>query len=618
MAIIQNEFAAYRRKGYALVILIFFSVAAYTCLQIRHSYQVLINEKKAFSTSEMKAYAWALAQKIAVLDHEQLIVEHPQKDAIQNLYDDENYFQHWQVLSMLSNLSEWGGTAYTLFQEKAPPFRWLIGVKGEEKPAFRHIWKKPFAVSDISNLPASFQGEDAIYVFYPIESMKGDVVSYLVLEKAHSKIIAQVWPTFLEKAGIRLLALIIFALMLIPLSRHFLFFSFKLEATFKHAVGLKTAKYKEMNQALSSEITHRSDAIKELQQKLAKELKIIRDLSIEKATASSDEAIEDSFQQIIHASDYAIDLIQESEELEKIEADGFTLEACSFNIREVISSTILPFEHLAARQNLQFEFIYGPRIPKGIYGDPQRIRQILRLMIKHALHETTSGKVRVHFHNEGNENGMVWLKMIVTDTREPHAGMGQGVGDFLTQVLAENMHGSFGVQSPSEYPLSSRGGKGRDTWVMLPLKESVNIATEIDEFQEGILPMFSRSPKIMMVEDNVISQLVIRKQLEQMGAKVVTVSNGIKAYQILEEFPHFDLILMDLQLPRLDGIEATRLIRKKNRNHLPIIGTTASAFQRDVDACFEAGMNDFLPKPFSSQDLFEVINKWIELSFSVK
>ncbi|MDQ3534700.1 MAG: response regulator, partial [Bacteroidota bacterium] len=188
---------------------------------------------------------------------------------------------------------------------------------------------------------------------------------------------------------------------------------------------------------------------------------------------------------------------------------------------------------------------------------------------------------------------------------------GSGLGLAVVKELVQLMGGEFGVESPVN-DNAELGGLGSAFWITLPLKEVHH--HQIEERDEILYDAinFQSNLKVLLVEDNIINQQLVKVILSKIGCIVILADNGKESIEILETGT-FDLIIMDVQMPLMDGIETTKYIRKELGLKIPIIGLSAHIYKDDIENCLNAGMNDYLGKPFSEKALMEKIYKWTSL-----
>jgi PAS domain S-box-containing protein len=307
-------------------------------------------------------------------------------------------------------------------------------------------------------------------------------------------------------------------------------------------------------------------------------------------------------------------------DLSKIEAGKLNLEAIEFDLGELVRGAQAAFTSLANKKGISFALdVYKA---DGAYvGDPTRVRQILYNLISNALKFTETGEVRV---TAAYREGV--LRLVVTDTgigMTPEALSnlfnafvqadatttrrygGTGLGLAITRELAELMGGAVEV--------SSAVGKGTTFEVSLPLERtgaSIAAAPRIEQPAE--VSAHGWAIRLLAAEDNPTNQLVLKTLLHQVGIQPVLVANGLQAVEAWEA-GDFDVILMDVQMPELDGPGATQIIRRRevgsSRPRTPIIGLTANAMSHQVEEYLAAGMDSVVTKPIDVAKLFEALDK---------
>jgi signal transduction histidine kinase/CheY-like chemotaxis protein len=300
----------------------------------------------------------------------------------------------------------------------------------------------------------------------------------------------------------------------------------------------------------------------------------------------------------------------------KVEAGKLELEALVFDLREAVADAGQLLEHQAREKGLAFRMDLDPALPAWVKGDPGRLRQILINLGGNALKFTPTGSVDLWVGRASPGDG--GLRFEVRDTGVGISGEqlarlfdpftqadasttrrfgGTGLGLSISRRLVELMGGRMGVESEQ--------GKGSVFWFELPLPAAEPAVLEPSDAppRESVV---LRSMRILVVEDHSVNQRVVMKMLEKMGHRPEVAENGVEALEALRERP-FDLVLMDCQMPEMDGFEATgrlRLGEAGSRNQdLPVIALTANAMTGDRERCIAAGMSDYLSKPLQAQAL---------------
>ena len=266
--------------------------------------------------------------------------------------------------------------------------------------------------------------------------------------------------------------------------------------------------------------------------------------------------------------------------------------------------------------------------PDLLRGDPQRLRQILGNLVSNAVKFTDRGRVTLEVRLEGQEQGRIALHFSVTDTGigippDKASGLfspfvqadssttrkygGTGLGLAICKQLVAMMGGRIGFES--------REGEGSVFWFTAvfgaPVEMGEPAASELSPVNPAT-PAAGRSAasvRVLVADDDPTNQIVMLALLDQLGYQRSLVDNGAEAVEALRQAP-YDVVLMDWQMPVMDGTEATRRIRESRHSHVPIIAVTARAMAGDREHCLLAGADDYLAKPVELECLAEVIAKW--------
>ena len=322
-----------------------------------------------------------------------------------------------------------------------------------------------------------------------------------------------------------------------------------------------------------------------------------------------------------------LSLLNEVLDLSKIEAGKMTLEKIPFELRALLRDCVKSHETMAARKGVTMEGDISPNLPEHVIGDPLRIRQIVGNLLSNAAKFTEHGSVVLRADGSQNESGDLRLKLAVCDTgvgipsdkldqifdkftqadgsiSRKYGGTGLGLA--ITRKLVELHSGEIGV--------ASEVGVGTTFQVTLSSGISVNHARRESAKGSQIAappPAIEDPARILVVEDNHVNQKVVSAVLRKHGFAVEIANDGREALSQLEA-ADFDLVLMDVQMPVLDGLEATGLIRQNARwNGLPIIAMTAHAMNGDRERCLAAGMDGYIAKPVHPTDLVQAIEQFL-------
>ena len=305
-------------------------------------------------------------------------------------------------------------------------------------------------------------------------------------------------------------------------------------------------------------------------------------------------------------------------DLSKIEAGKAEVAETDFGIIELAVSCHAAVWQAARERGLDLNFVLKPDVPNMVRGDPDRIRRVLLNLLSNAIKFTEKGNVVLSLSKVEDRPSGSLLRFSVTDTgigiakdqqgllfrrysqidgtAKRHPG-GAGLGLAICKSLVEQMGGGIGV--------TSTPGVGSQFWFTVPLRASAGALSR----QPGAEPR--RHARVLVAEDTPINQELMVTLLKKAGHEVELVTDGEAALAAVQRKP-FDLILMDVQLPRMDGFVATRAIRAldSGASAIPIVALTARASSRDVEDCLAAGMNDHLSKPIDAAHLLATVERW--------
>ncbi|MBD3616084.1 MAG: response regulator [Gracilimonas sp.] len=344
---------------------------------------------------------------------------------------------------------------------------------------------------------------------------------------------------------------------------------------------------------------------------------------------------EEYAQMVQYSADSLMGILNDILDLAKIEAGKMEVELIPFEIKERMDELKMLVEYSTENKAVEVSLLMDDNIPEEVIGDPMRLRQILLNYGNNAIKFTEEGKIEFEVSLLDEDKESVTLRFSVKDTgiglteekrkllfnpfTQADASTtrkygGTGLGLSICKQLAELMNGKVGVESTE--------GKGSEFWFEVSLKkvkgenesnpapQSLLESSPTDEATEKI-PF-----KILMVEDNSSNKTLTRKMLEKSGMKVTSVENGLKAIDAIKN-DSFDLVLMDIYMPEMDGIEATKTIRELDEGtgkHTPIIALSASVMPEDKEIIFKAGVDDFIGKPVKAKHLVGKVVKWAKKS----
>jgi signal transduction histidine kinase/CheY-like chemotaxis protein len=318
------------------------------------------------------------------------------------------------------------------------------------------------------------------------------------------------------------------------------------------------------------------------------------------------------------------DLLGDVLDLAKIEEGKVEIERINFEPGQVLTDIVEVYRELAAaRGTVLVTQIDAPTVPQ-VRGDPMRFRQVVTNLLGNAIKFTDQGNITLSSQGiDGpTDDPRIWLRVQVRDTgvgiahetlpqlfqRFTQADAsttrkfgGSGLGLVICKNLVELMGGTIHVDS--------RPGSGSTFWFDLPFDVAAR-PLDLPESEPEAIGKSVRKANVLVAEDNPINQLVVRAMLERQGIKVTLVEDGARALAAIQERT-FDLVLMDCQMPVMDGYEATRLIRAARRMgpRIPIVALTANAMAEDRQRCADAGMDGYMTKPITAAALYEVLNR---------
>ncbi len=303
----------------------------------------------------------------------------------------------------------------------------------------------------------------------------------------------------------------------------------------------------------------------------------------------------------------------------KIDVDEMTLEIRRFPLTATLSEVVALQRQSANLKGLSIQLTVDPKLPEYVVGDPNRLRQVLTNLVANSIKFTPKGsiavcasKVDAFIHFEVRDTGIgIDLKdqerlfepfTQVDGSRSRRYG-GAGLGLAICRQIVTRQGGEIGLES--------RPGEGSCFWFTLPLEKARPPSRPRPEPTE---PQWQEAPRILVAEDNLVNQMVARHQLEDLGAEVDIADDGGAVLAAMEQ-KEYDLVLMDCQMPEMDGYETTRQIRLREAGsgrHIPIVALTAHAFGHDRERCMSAGMDDYLSKPYDRADLTNILKRWLD------
>ena len=354
-----------------------------------------------------------------------------------------------------------------------------------------------------------------------------------------------------------------------------------------------------------------------------------------KRNQNLDDAQQSKLEKILHSANHLLEIINNILDFSKIEAGHFELDETEFELNELIDDTLKLIQHQINTKKLKLskdvEFV-----PHRLLGDTTRIRQLLINYLNNAIKFTEHGKITVivsvqeDFEDSvviyfgvkdtgigiSDENmGILFKEFEQTDPSITRKFGGTGLGLAINRQIAAMMDGDVGVDS--------KPGEGSLFWFTARLKKKTEFSSKSNGTSKIVDPLeilmtSYNGAHVLIAEDDEIHRAVIEHMLGGTGLKFDFAFDGQEAVEKAKHFK-YDLIMMDVQMPVMDGYEATKSIRKlEGYLSIPILGTTANAFVEDKNACLVAGMNDHVPKPIRLETLHMKLKQWLEWSQSLQ
>ena len=341
------------------------------------------------------------------------------------------------------------------------------------------------------------------------------------------------------------------------------------------------------------------------------------------------------FVHTVHRSgESLLSIIDDILDFSKIEAGKLVLEHIPFDLRQLIDDVVALFANGIERKAIAFTCRIAPDVPQHVLGDPVRLRQILTNLLNNATKFTERGEIGVdvscpaagQLRQEVRDTGIgmapeaaaaVFQPFRQADSTTSRKYGGTGLGLAIIKQLVEMMGGNIVLHSVagqgSSFAVTVVVGKVAPEDVPPALSA---LPAPPDTGAAGQTPL-----RMLLVEDNAINQEIAMAMLEDSGYHATPADNGRRALALWERYP-FDVILMDCQMPEMDGFEATRRVRRmeaqQGRDRTPIIAVTANAILGDRELCLDAGMDDYLAKPYTRAALLAVLARWRPASAAPK
>ncbi|UPQ76116.1 response regulator [Chryseobacterium nepalense] len=380
------------------------------------------------------------------------------------------------------------------------------------------------------------------------------------------------------------------------------------ELKLQRAKALEASKAKEVFLAnMSHEIRTPLNAI----------IGFLRELKRAGVSGSQQEFLDYSY----NASQHLLSIINNILDISKIESGEMLLENKNFSLKESIENVITILKPKAREKGLMLTTSFSDKLYPVFKGDPSKIEQVLYNILGNALKFTNQGKIAVDCKVLQDLPHQQTFSIVITDTgigmseeyvrsifkkfNQEDSSIsrkygGTGLGMSITKELIHLMKGEIDVKSEKNV--------GTSITIQLVLhKGNEKLNRDVSAEKQHIV---LDGIRVLLVEDNELNQLVAENSLKHYNCLVTKADNGRIAVELLEK-EQFDIILMDIQMPEMDGIEATQILRENMGVKTPIIALTANAFKSEIDKCISIGMDDYITKPFAEESLITIIEKHI-------
>jgi signal transduction histidine kinase/HPt (histidine-containing phosphotransfer) domain-containing protein len=396
----------------------------------------------------------------------------------------------------------------------------------------------------------------------------------------------------------------------------------ELNINLENKVSERTQALAEATRAASTANDAKSEFVSNMSHEMRTPMNSILGLSYLALRSSTNPKTSEYLERISESGQHLLGLISDVLDFSKIEAGKLELENASFSVVAVVEEVVRQLADMATQKGLVLRHEVDPLLERPLHGDVLRVRQILLNFASNAIKFSREGEVLLSARVVLSDAGISEVRFDVSDrgigmtppqceqlfmpfqqadasTTRRYGGTGLGLA--ICRKLADLMGGQVGVKS--EF------GAGSNFWFCMPLLwgQELPAVPELTEQWQGSLS----GSTVLVVDDNHLNQRVASELLEAVGAEVVIAGDGLSALNVLSQ-RKIDCVLMDVQMPVMDGMQATRRIREDSKlGDLPVIAMTANARGEDEQQCLDAGMNDFIAKPVVPHLFYAKLGQWL-------
>jgi PAS domain S-box-containing protein len=350
------------------------------------------------------------------------------------------------------------------------------------------------------------------------------------------------------------------------------------------------------------------------------------------ATSLKDES-KNYVDEIKHSAENLLAIVNDILEFNFLKSSGFKPNNRKFSIRKTLKQIFVTIQDRADKKGLNLNLVISEKVPEQLIGDSVRLSQILMNLIGNAIKFTKDGEVAVYVRQLEVNNGRAHLEIKVKDTgigipeslvseifesfnqaakTTTYKYGGTGMGLSIVKQLVGHMDGRIEIES--------REGEGTAVSITLPfelIKSSSNFKS-LDEPSGADGKTDFEGFKVLIVDDYTVNRRIVKGMMKKLGVEVDEAEDGISALEMIAK-NNYSVIFMDVHMPGMDGLEATQKIRNLEddaKSKVPVIAITASVLDRDIEECKKAGMNGFIAKPFTFNELYERFNHFVSKDFS--
>ena len=391
-------------------------------------------------------------------------------------------------------------------------------------------------------------------------------------------------------------------------------------------VEMRTHQMVKAKEAAEKASQAKSEFLANMSHEIRTPMNAIINLSYLALDQKIDGVARDYITKLHHSAENLLGILNDILDFSKIEAGQLQIEKIPFNIQELIDGMLNTFQVTAEKKSLQLVYNSSPLECGDVLGDPLRVRQVLSNLVNNAIKFTNEGFVKLEVSPVSRNDSQVTYLFAVTDSgigiSEQQLNTlfsafqqadnsitrkygGTGLGLAISRQLIKDMNGEIHVASTPD--------KGSCFSFTIPFAIDHTPRSEkpVEHMAKQLVSDSFGNVSVLLVEDNLTNQLVAKALLLKVGIEPMIANNGLEAVEMVNK-NDFDLVLMDIQMPVMDGYQATRQIRENfNSDKLPIVAMTANAMSQDVENCMQAGMNDHISKPLNMELFIKTLTKWL-------